>query len=204
MQLFENLEFKSKKIIPMAKTGRKKALPDKENSKPPVSAPAEEQELFPELKKAWKEVRWVGFFVFLFVSIPSMAVSTLITRALSPELMSAEMGQSLLDVAFKTAPLTLAVILITFAHLRDWADFGWGSVLLSIAVLVGTTLLLNVEGYEMIKTAWQNSTGNVLITFLINLLLGYLQMYFWWPFVSSLVVGMFGGWATNRLISAVE
>ncbi|OWY20181.1 hypothetical protein C7N43_22155 [Sphingobacteriales bacterium UPWRP_1] len=188
----------------MAKTSRKKTAAGAENSKPTVSVPDEEQELFPELKKAWKEVRWVGFFVFLFVSIPSMAVSTLITRALSPELLSAEMGQSLLEIAFKTAPLTLAIIVITFAHAREWVDFGWGSVLLSIPVLVGTTLLLNVKGYEMIKLAWQNATGNVLITFLINLLLGYLQMYFWWPFVSSLVVGIFGGWAAYRLISAVE
>ncbi|QQS31168.1 MAG: hypothetical protein IPM47_09730 [Sphingobacteriales bacterium] len=188
----------------MAKSGKKDTNSGIKDSKLPIVDKAEEEELFPELKKAWKDVRWVGFFVFLFVSIPSMAVSTLLTKLLSPTAMNAEMGQNLLEIALKTAPLTLAVIIIVFIHLRDWIEFGWGSLFLSIFVLLVTTLLLNKQGYEMIKLAWAQSTGNVAITFLLNLLLGYLGMYFWWPFVCSLVVGTFGAWATNRLITAIE
>ncbi len=163
----------------------------------------QDEESFPELKKAWKEVRWVGFFVFIFVSIPSMAVSTLITKLLSPGEMDAEMGQNLIEIGLKTAPLTLAVMIIIFAHLREWVESGWASLFLSIFVLVGTTLLLNKQGYEMVQTAWAQATGNVVISFFLNLMLGYLQLYFWWPFVSSLVIGSFGGWATYRIISAV-
>lgn len=187
----------------MAKSSKKQVAPASENKKKTVKPDTEEPEPFGKLKTAWKDVRWVGFFVFLFVSIPSMAVSTLITKALSPSLMSAEMGQSLVEIALKTAPLTLAVIIITFVHAREWVEFGWASVFVSIAVLLGTTLLLNEQGYEMIKVAWQNATGNVALTFLLNMVVGYLGMYFWWPFVSSLVVGIFGGWAADRLISAI-
>lgn len=99
-----------------------------------------------------------------------------------------------------TAPLTLGLVIVMLALMRDWVSELWSTAILLSLVLVVTTLFLREDGHSIISVVWARTTGNPLFNFPVQLLLEYFRIYFWIPFVSSFIIAFFISWAVNRLI----
>ena len=125
------------------------------------------------------------------------------TKLLTADAAGVDEALTLLEIVWTTAPLTVAVVVISFGLLRNWVE-GQAAWMFGAAVLCVTTLFFNPHGWQLLSSSWDNATGNLLVTFPVMLAVGYFKQYFWWPFVCSLVVGVFGGWAMAHLYEAVD
>ncbi len=150
-------------------------------------------------KKDLEEVRRVGFWVFILISLPTLTLPALIGKVIAPGMLGQSEVQSLWDVLVLTVPLTSAVAIFGVLLLRDKVDSG--AHYFFLLVLVGTTLLSSWVGLDSnisLSDIWEQSTN--LNVFLLRLLIQYWAAYQTWNFFSSLVVGGFLAWIWAKKI----
>lgn len=153
----------------------------------------------PSWKKDIEEIRRVGFWVWLVLSLPTLTLPAFIGKAIAPGMMGQSEMQSLWDVLVLTVPLTSAVAIFGALMLREVID----SVVhyLFLLVLVGTTLFSSWIGLGSdvsLSETWERSKN--LNDFLAHLLINYWAAYGSWNFISSLVVGGFLAWIWAKKI----
>ncbi len=154
------------------------------------------------LKQAVKDISSAGgLTVFLITTLTSFSLPGVLTTVLEGSFSLESEGVGLLFETIRlTAPLTLGIVLIALAIVREWVVDAYSMFFLSSIVLVLTTLALRSDGQSMVMDAWNNMSGNPFVSFPKNLLIQYFELYFWKPFVSSFLVGGFLTWALNRLM----
>lgn len=148
------------------------------------------------LKQELAHIQAVGFWVALFVTLPTLSLPTVLVKVIAPGLMDAADAQSIWNVLVLTAPLTAAVAILILALHYDWFDNGWIFILFAAAVLATTTLIANglsVGGGVDLGAVWQ-AVGYQPFSFFEGLLVTYYQLYGFWSFASSIVVGCFLAW----------
>lgn len=150
------------------------------------------------VKKALSEISFAGFIAFVLITLPSMTLASAVAQYSSASL-NPNSALTLLDAGIKTAPLTLAVIIIALSAMKQWVSFDdfLSFVVFSTIVLCCTTFLFS--GFDMIRTAWAAKGSQGIFAFPIYLLLEYFKMYFWIPFFSAFVVGIFSAYAIYRV-----
>jgi hypothetical protein len=94
----------------------------------------------------------------------------------------------------KTLPVSLSALFIMFGWLRGWMDDFMVGVLYAFGVLLVFTLLLQPNGWDVVKVAWEKKPSG-LFGFPVSLVMQYLLMYWWKPFVAGVISGSFAGWA---------
>lgn len=164
--------------------------------------PAEEPQKA-TLKKALKDISTAGgLTVFVITMLSSFSLPGILSTLLKGEFgLDAEGIRLIWEMIRLTAPLTLGIAIIILALMQEWIEDGYAIIISSGIVLVITTLLLREDGQSIISTAWKSSSGNILITFPLQLLIQYFRIYFWIPFVSSFIIGFFISWSVSRLMS---
>jgi hypothetical protein len=148
------------------------------------------------LKEELAQIQSVGFWVALFVTLPTLSLPTLLVNLIAPGTMGADEAQSIWNVLVLTAPLTAAIAILILAIHYDWFDNGWIFVLFAAGVLAITTLIANglsVGGGVDVGAVWQ-AVGYQPFNFFEGLLVTYYQIYGFWSFASSIVVGCFLAW----------
>jgi hypothetical protein len=148
------------------------------------------------LKEDLGQIQSVGFWVALFITLPTLSVPALLVNLIAPGTMGADEAQSIWNVLVLTAPLTAAVTLLIFSIHYDWFDNGWIFVLFAAGVLVATTWIadaLSIGGGVDVGAVWQ-AVGYQPFNFFEGLLVTYYQLYGFWSFASSIVVGSFLAW----------
>lgn len=168
----------------------------------PAAEPAKEKKNQQSLKQALKEISTAGgLTVFVITIISSFSLPGILATVLEGDFSLDAEGIVLLFKMIKlTAPLTLGLVIIMLALMRDWVSEFWSTAILTSVVLVATTLFLREDGQSIISAVWSRTTGNPLFNFPLQLLLEYFRIYFWIPFVSSFIIGFFISWTVNRLI----
>jgi hypothetical protein len=105
-----------------------------------------------------------------------------------------DMSMDIVLTAFgKTLPVSLSALFIMFGWLRGWTDDFWPGFLYVVGVMVFFTLLVQPNGWEIIKEAWATQQSG-LFGFPVKLGVMYLEMYWWREFVAGLISGAFSGW----------
>ena len=158
------------------------------------------------LKQAIKDISSAGgLTVFLITGLTSFSLPGILTTAMDGSFsLDAEGVGLLLETIQLTAPLTIGVTLIALAIVREWVEDAYAMFLLTSVVMVLTTLTLKADGGNMVVQAWKNMQGNPFVAFPKNLLLQYFELYYWKPFVSSLLVSGFLTWTLNRLMKVKD
>lgn len=148
------------------------------------------------LKQDLSQIRMVGFWIALFITLPTLSLPALLVNLITPSEMGAEEATSIWNVLILTAPLTAAVAVIILAVHYDWFSDGWSLGLFAVALLAGTTLLANWlqigRGIDL-QAAWQEA-GYQPFSFLEAMIVYYYNQYGFWSFASSLLVGGFLAW----------
>lgn len=158
------------------------------------------------LKQAIKDISSAGgLTVFLITGLTSFSLPGILTTAMGGSFsLDAEGVGLLIETIQLTAPLTIGVTIIALAIVREWVEDAYGMFLLASIVMVLTTLTLKADGGNMVANAWKNMQGNPFVAFPKNLFLQYFELYFWKPFVSSLLVSGFLTWTLNRLMKVKD
>ncbi|MDQ8020773.1 MAG: hypothetical protein REI94_02975 [Moraxellaceae bacterium] len=166
----------------------------------------------PAGKPGWSatlgDIRRVGFWVMLFMSLPTLATPALLNKLFAGGMLDGEGMVSMGRLILLTAPLCAAVALYGIALLRGWLDWEAGAVphLLSVFGLLalGSVLnaLFNPQAPVLLSQAWQaaaeHSGLTQIVAAVVFMLFGYLKAWGSWPFLSSLVVGGFLAWVWAR------
>lgn len=168
----------------------------------PAAEAESKQKKKQSLKQAFKEISTGGgITVFVITALSSFSLPGILSTVLQGDFSLDAEGILLIYKMIKlTAPLTLGLVVIIVALMREWVSEFWSTALLTSAVLIVTTLFLREDGQSIISVAWSRTTGNALFYFPLQLLLEYFRIYFWIPFVSSFIISFFISWAVNRLI----
>lgn len=167
-----------------------------------AAEPEDKKKKKQSLKQALKEISTAGgLTVFVISTITSFSLPGILSTVLQGDFSLDAEGILLIYKMIKlTAPLTLGLVVVTLALMREWVSELWSTALLASAVLIVTTLFLREDGQSIISVVWSRTTGNPLVNFPLQLLLEYFRIYFWIPFVSSFIIAFFISWALNRLI----
>jgi hypothetical protein len=160
-------------------------------AKPPVP---------PKKRNTWKEdvaqIRTVGFWIALFITLPTLALPSILLKTLVPSQMGVQEAESIWQVLVLTAPLTAAVVIVIIAIHHDWFSNGWIAAFFAAGVLAGTTLLSDLlslgAGVNVLHVL--QASDYQPMTFLNNMVVSYYQIYGFWAFASSLLVGGFIAW----------
>jgi hypothetical protein len=158
------------------------------------SLTAKTQKTGRSLKSELAQIRSVGFWVAFFVTLPTLSLPTIIVSLLDPGAMDVDKATSIWNVLVLTAPLTAAIVVMIVAIHYDWFDNGWIFTLFAAALLAATTFLadwLSVGMAVDLGAVWQ-ATGPM--NFFEGLMVSYYQLYGFWSFASSIVVGGFIAW----------
>lgn len=148
------------------------------------------------LKQDLEDVRKVGFWVAFFITLPTLTLPALLVNLIAPGDMGMDEAESIWATLTLTAPLTAAVVVVILAIHYEWFSDGWSMTLFGAAILAGTTLLadlLSVGAGVSLREVWQAAGYNPLSFFNV-LVVSYYQVYGFWSFASSLVVGSFLAW----------
>jgi hypothetical protein len=150
-----------------------------------------------ESQPAWKSdfdhVRKVGFWVYLFVSLPTLGIPALLSKVLEPGKLGVEEAFSMWSLVKLTAPLTVATAIVGIAILRKWF-VGYSLVVFATAILIGATALSHTWGIGTAIESSKATPSGGIPTALTRMLRSYADLYGPWPFFSSLVVGGFLAW----------
>jgi len=147
-------------------------------------------------KQVLADIKTGAFWVALFVSLPTLTLPAIITKLLDPGDVGAEDVAAVGEIVGVTAPLTAAVAIIAVAVIREWFDNGWVITLFAAATLALTSAASARWGIGQaidMGAVWENAGG--ISSFVTDMFGEYLSIYGGWPFVCSLVVGGFLGWA---------
>ncbi|MBX3001955.1 MAG: hypothetical protein KF893_25750 [Caldilineaceae bacterium] len=148
------------------------------------------------LKQELAQIQGVGFWVALFVTLPTLSLPTVLVKVIAPGMMDAADAQSIWNVLVLTAPLTASLVIVILAIHYDWFDNGWVLMLFGAGLLTVTTLIANalsIGGGVDPGAVWQ-AVGYQPFRFFEGLLVSYYQLYGFWSFASSIVVGGFIAW----------
>ncbi|WP_373552825.1 hypothetical protein [Haliscomenobacter sp.] len=173
-----------------------------EASEKTTNPAAEPEKKKHSLKQALKDISTAGgLAVFVITTLSSFSLPGILSTVLQGDFSLDAEGITLIFKMIRlTAPLTLGLVIVMLALMRDWVSELWSTAILLSLVLVVTTLFLREDGHSIISVVWARTTGNPLFNFPVQLLLEYFRIYFWIPFVSSFIIAFFIGWAVNRLI----
>ncbi|HOY21440.1 MAG TPA: hypothetical protein PLC89_29265 [Haliscomenobacter sp.] len=154
------------------------------------------------LKQALKDISTAGgITVFVITTLTSFSLPGILSTVLQGDFsLDAEGIVLIWKMILLTAPLTIGIVVVIVALMREWVSEVWGISLLTSAVLIVTTFFLREDGQSILSLAWSRTTGNPFFYFPIQLLLEYFRIYYWIPFVSSFIIGFFISWAINRLM----
>ncbi len=148
------------------------------------------------LKKDLEDVRKLGFWLALFITLPTLTLPTILVNLIAPSEMGVDEAVSIWQTLTLTAPLTAAVVIIVLAIYYEWFSDGCLGTLFVAGILALTTLLSNLlrigTGVE-IGEIWR-AAGYHPVSFLNGLIASYYQIYGFWSFASSLLVGCFIAW----------
>ena len=180
----------------------KKHMEASEKTTNSAAEPEDKKKKKQSLKQTLKDISTGGgITVFVLTMLSSFSLPGILATALEGSFSLDADGIVLLFNMIKlTAPLTLAIVVVILALMREWVSEFWSTALLTSAVLLVTTLFLREDGQSIISVVWSRTTGNPLVNFPLQLLLEYFRIYFWIPFVSSFIIAFFISWALNRLI----
>jgi hypothetical protein len=148
------------------------------------------------LKQDLSQIRKVGFWIALFITLPTLSLPALLVNLIAPGEMGVEQAQSIWNVLVLTAPLTAATLFLILAVHYEWFNDGWSLGLFAMALLVGTTLLadwLSIGQGIDLQTIWQAAEYQP-FTFLEAMIASYYEIYGIWSFTSSILVGGFLSW----------
>ncbi len=179
-----------------------KKSPAKTTKKTPEPAtPAENPGFTDRMKEAWKEVRKVGFIVFIIVSIPTIGIIEAISSMLDPKTLSKDDAGVLISIFTSTLPVTVGVMIMVLAWFRNWfSELNY--IFFCVAVVIASTVIFNHTGIQLLKTAIKESGTDKLFGVPVYIFMHYLYAYGIWKTFSSLLLGAFGGWAVDRLYLA--
>ncbi len=165
---------------------------EQEKDKPPDGS-------HPTWKQDLDDVRKVGFWVALFISLPSLAVPALIGSVLEPGKVGVEGITTIWQVIVLTAPLTAAVAIVGAVAARGQLT-GYPLVAFSTIVLGIATLLGNMLGISAgVQPPWENMSDGAYAIF-TKMVSNYYKAYGPWTFISSLVVGGFLAWVWSEKV----
>jgi hypothetical protein len=158
-----------------------------------ASIPATKQR---NLKQDVAEVRTVGFWVALVVTLPTLSVPALAEKLLDPGQLGVAEARSLWEVFSLTAPLTAAFAIFGVSLLRDWFENTFTWILFSAGIIAATTVIANAlsfgAGVSIIDVLYASRFSPV--NFVQNMVASYYAVYGFWSFMSSLVLGGFLAW----------
>ena len=147
-----------------------------------------------------EEIDRVGGIVSIVVAvIVGTPASTLLRMSLEAD---ARRG-NLLSVALATAPLTLAVALITVGFARKWFGEGSGVLLGPAAIMLTSLFVAGQIGYSQ-QALWSDTMSmsggwhQAAVAVVVNILFGYMKVYGLAQFISALLIGGFVAWAVSE------
>jgi hypothetical protein len=177
----------------------KKPMEASEKTTNPAAEPEKKKH---SLKQALKDISTAGgLAVFVITTLTSFSLPGILSTVLQGDFSLDAEGITLIYKMIRlTAPLTLGLVIVILALMREWVNEVWSTAILLSLVLIVTTLLLREDGQSIISVAWGRTTGNPIFYFPLQLLLEYFRIYFWIPFVSSFIIAFFISWAISRLI----
>lgn len=147
------------------------------------------------LKNDLDDVRKVGFWIAFFITLPTLTFPAFLVNFISPGEMGVDEAASIWQTIVLTAPLTAAVIITILAIHYEWFTNGCLGTLFIAAVLAATTLISSAFGVGAgvdVAAIWRADYHPV--AFLNNMIRAYYQIYGFWSFASSLLVGSFIAW----------
>ncbi|WP_147266995.1 zinc ribbon domain-containing protein [Parvibium lacunae] len=171
----------------------------------------------------WALIRRRAAWVATVLALPTLSLPTWVAKLTSPGLAGATELEKLWQVYAITAPLTLAIILLTVLVLKlgssvlsRFFDNGFPALLCALFVIGGLfavpPLLLDivvtkplVPIWHYAQIAWQHAGSGLSGWLMMPLLFLYLVLHqYWvvygaWPFLSAFVLGGFLGWAIARI-----
>jgi hypothetical protein len=155
----------------------------------------------PIWKSDFDDVRRVGFWVCLFISLPALGVPVLLGKILEPGKLGVEEALSVWSLVKITAPLTVASAIVGIAVLRNWFTSllplsGFAAVMLIVATALSYNLGIGTS-FDPFKTMPSGPLHHILIRMLGR----YYELYSPWAFISSLVVGGFLAWVWVKKLS---
>jgi hypothetical protein len=144
--------------------------------------------------RSLEDVKWVGIGLSILILLPTLFLpSTLLTAAKIIVDDQPDFG-GMAVVAYRTMPLTAAMLVFMLGWLRKWFSPGWPLLIFGTVLLGVSTLLFHPQGFAVAgEAAKESSGGNPFIGFLVKLFLFYYHEYSFWDFFCSLLVGAFGG-----------
>jgi hypothetical protein len=142
----------------------------------------------------------MGVLGVLLTLLTSFSLPGVITTALNGDFGLTESGTaSIIQNIRLTAPLTIGLTIIFFAIVKEWFENAIALYLFGAAVLVLTSVLFSQGGRDLVIYAWNVSYGNPIFSFPTNLVKAYFQLYFWTPFIGSILTAGFLTWALVKL-----
>jgi hypothetical protein len=188
----------------------------------PVLTPAQARNV--QFDATWKRIRRLAFIVVTLLALPTLSVPTLVAKFTSPALAGQAEFAALWQVFALTAPLSVALALLTLIVCRSgssWWNAIWddglpmlGLVLLGLAALFAAPAFLiglmlpnpPVNIPETFSLIWNMDLDIGLAVwavkpayFIYIVLAKYWVAYGPWPFTSALMVGIFIGWSLDKL-----
>lgn len=148
------------------------------------------------MKQDVADVRRVGFWVALFVTLPTLTVPALAEKLLAPGQLGFAEARSLWEVFSLTAPLTAAFAIFGVGLARDWFTNGYVTVIVAGAIIAATTVIANALsfGAGVSVTDVLYASNYHPIHFAQNLVVRYYEIYGFWSFMSAVVMGGFLAW----------
>lgn len=157
------------------------------------SAPATNKR---DVKQDVADIRRVGFWIALFVTLPTLTVPALAEKLLAPGQFGLDEARSLWEVFSLTAPLTAAFAIFGVGLARDWFTNGYVTVVVAGAIVAATTVMANAlsfgAGVSVADVLYASNYHP--IQFAQNMVVRYYEIYGFWSFMSSLVMGGFLAW----------
>lgn len=142
----------------------------------------------------------MGVLGVLLTLLTSFSLPGVITTALNGDFGLTESGTaSIIQNIRLTAPLTIGLAIIFFAVVKEWFENVIVLYLFGAVVLALTSVLFSQGGRNLVAYAWNASYGNPLFSFPTNLIKAYFQLYFWTPFVGSILTAGFLTWVLIKL-----
>ncbi len=146
----------------------------------------------PSWKQDLSQIKKVGLWVALLVSIPALGIPGILAKLLKLEEILA-----LWQVIVLTAPLTAAIAVVGVVVLRPPKEDYWAVIwLLPCLTLFLTTLLSRFLGFGLAidpsATFFRESGGPT--KWFFRMVAAYYALYGFWSFASSILVGGFLAW----------
>lgn len=153
----------------------------------PLAAPSAED-------KKWEEINRMGSLVAIVIATLTLGGQAVFLKLVKGDVSEAS-ADTLLQVFLQTTPLTLAVMLVGVAVVRDWVDGFLQTILLSAVALLVSLHLGSWLGGLGQPPAMENSVLGVVFGATVF----YWKIYGASLFISSLVLGAFLAWVANKL-----